>query len=130
MCLLVDFYMHPDAKPLIAEKNIPCYKLVELEKPSITINKSAYRIIAPCMRNDIFVHCASVYYSATEFQTKPIDGEITKAIHSLRTNPFEGDRLMPLAQLNRRLMCAYIPKGTKYWIGKDNDYASECIYFM
>lgn len=130
MCLTVDFEMHPNCKPRVARKNISCYKLIELDRSFDKNDKNVYRIIAPYRENDVFITASDTRYKADEFQTKPEHGLIMKAIHSFRENPITTDLFIPLPHSIRRIMCAYIPKGTKYWIGIANDYASECICFM
>lgn len=142
MCLKIDRLHHPFLRPKVARKNIPCYKVVVL-KPyceivildPLSVEDSKFTIITSIMETPLNTKCLRVTgvkaeeYDYIHFKQRSNKEVIHGgAIHSFKT--FEKcieyqDGILGITAILR----AYIPKGTKYYIGRDGDYASEMIKF-
>lgn len=135
MCLEVSRIHHPFLKPKVARKDIPCFKLLSVETkkefpyaPYDTFILHTPIAIKAIEEEDIFVSLQGD--NPDSWKTKKRDYIGGGAIHSFRT--YKEARKMQTHNTNYFeciILLAYIPKGTKYYIGKDNDYASEMIKF-
>lgn len=125
MCLIVDRKQCPNGYK-IAKKNIPCYKVL--------LKTSSGRFETPHMRKTVNTKTS---IEADSFQKNPNMNEyIKKGIHSC-TN-LERAYMLQNAyfnSINNYVYCgvviqkAYIPKGTKYWVGENHEFCSERIVF-
>lgn len=133
MCLIIDKKQCPNGYK-VAKKNIPCYKVL--------LKNCSGRFETPCIKLPVDIKTG---IEADEFQLEPYAAitestianvRIDKGIHSC-TN-LERARIMQntyLCVIN--VYCyvgviirkAYIPKGTKYWVGKNHEFCSERIIF-
>lgn len=128
MCLFKDKGFHSNNRPLIAEKDIICYKKIQ------QVGRNAY--ITPCTYTQIPIECIqdkvpfkAVILSRFKFIWRHILGFsdiVTDGfIHTFSSVPLYFD----LSRNNRVFKCI-IPKGTIYFIGDDGDYASKQIIFV
>ena len=125
MCLIKDKERHPFNRPLIAKEDIVCFKQLELSDSYGYLTPCTYSIVpTECLkkkvpfkakiRNEIVF----IWRHVLGFSNIVEDG----FIHSHVDNP-------PFRFLYTTFKCI-IPKGTKYFIGDDQDYASEQIIFV
>ena len=130
MCLIIDKKQCPKGYK-IAKKNIPCYKMLlvtrynNLETPTMRCRVSPTEsLVADTFQTEAY--CDFPGYVAF----------VEKGIHSYTT-------LKKAKQIKEHWMCslsffykkviikrAYIPKGTKYWVGKGHEFCSERIVFV
>lgn len=130
MCLIVNKKLCPNGYK-IAKKNIPCYKVL--------LKTYSGRFETPCRHETVDITNG---IKADEFQTKASvsvirsDNLIHKGVHSC-TNLERAYRLQNNVIYTRNLylyvgavvLKAYIPKGTKYWVGEGHEFCSERIIF-
>lgn len=131
MCLYIDLKKHKNKQPIVAEKDIICYKVLE-KLPNGTL-RTPYREFK--VNNTVL--------TASNFQIEPHESlayayiyrqKIEEGIHSfqnVKTATSEKkllDTSLSLIDPTRIIIKeAIIPRGTKYWIGTDGDYCSEKI---
>jgi hypothetical protein len=103
----------------VAKRNIVCYKYFVVTHGGF---RSPYTkkfwgseifSIGACLKPDSFD------------QMPDKNGEITNGIHSYRKLQFGWLGWLYRAEPNGVLITCWIPKGARYWIGKDNDYCSD-----
>jgi hypothetical protein len=136
MCLIVNRFRHWQLKPKVAKKNILCYKILEIDIADETYNYK--KLIRTPYQGDLiksFDKCITPDYFQEEFKM----GEqliIEHGIHSFRNITAAKNRNLELSigrlpnDIQYVIAFCYIPKGTKYWIGRDCDYCSECLMFV
>ena len=128
MCLEVNRLRHLRLKPKVAKKDIVCYKVIKYGKTGF---------FTPFMGMPVDVHeChkkrEGLIDPLCKFQEYPypktnLGHFINHGIHSWRNvndamlNRCSSDEVPSLV-----LRCI-IPKGTRYWIGKEGDYVSETL---
>jgi len=129
MCLVVKKIRHLNNKPKIAKKDIICYKMFRVNKLGL---QSPYRgTIWNCGDN-----IKNGYMNADNFQMMPEDGMINNGLHSFRKleKPTDCPYTKYIIKMTKDddcvTVCCIIPKGSRYWIGRDNDYCSEKLYLM
>jgi len=141
MCLRISRWHHPFLKPKIARKDIPCYKVLLFSnvhgsnlKDTKFQGLELWRIETPqtgrLVTQNAFYEglIAEGYPSILELNNMYKENEVGQgAIHSFSYKKLK--KLQILCSYNYAVLLAYIPKGTKYYIGKDGDYASERIKF-
>ena len=141
MCLRISRWHHPFLKPKIARTDIPCYKVLLFNnvhgsnlKDTKFQGLELWRIETPQIRMLITQNTfyegliAEGYPSILELNNMYKENEVRQgAIHSFSYKKLK--KLQILYSYNYVVLLAYIPKGTKYYIGKDGDYASEMIKF-
>lgn len=112
MCLVIDLYRHPTLKPFVAKYDIPVKKLLTKDRRGNYF--TLYRGYSVIFSNGI----ATLEACLEKPKKVSIQGHfnyiINEGIHSWRSNP--GCYI-----INN----AIIPKGTLYYIGRDNDIVSE-----
>jgi hypothetical protein len=131
MCLDLKKFGHRNNEPKVAKKDIVCYKMFKLTENGL---ESPFRHTK--WNKDKIKNCC---ITADCFQTTPHispDGSryITNGLHCYRHSPYSDD---PYKTFQYRLlypdcivvMCV-IPSGSRYWIGRDDDYCSEKLYLM
>lgn len=110
----------------VAKKNIPCYKVL--------LKTYSGNFETPYIKQPIDTKTG---IEADSFQKKPdMDNRIMKGVHSC-TNLKRAYILQNQCLHSLNLYCylgavvlkAYIPKGTKYWVGKYHEFCSERIVF-
>lgn len=118
MCLTINRFYHPRLKPKTAKKDIPCYKLVDfcgknVSTPYYDIQIDQFTVIDG-LKADVF-------------HLNPLGLNIHHGIHTFRTR----EKAEEHAEIHptRAILACYIPKGSKYWVGKNKDYASDKIKF-
>lgn len=126
MCLFKAKGLHPFNRPLIAEEDIVCYKQLDTKR-------FTNRYITPCTCSVVPAECVEkkipfkaeilnkfefIWRHVLGFSDIVTDGFIHSHAH-LPGNSF----------LYSTFQCM-IPKGTKYFIGINDDYASEQIIFL
>ena len=126
MCLFKDKNKHPFNRPLIAEEDIVCYKQLE-------ISHFTDRYITPCTYSVVPAECLK--------KKVPFKAEISNKFkfiwrHVLGFSNIVTDGFIHthvyvpgMSFLYYDFQCI-IPKGTKYFIGNNDDYASEQIIFL
>lgn len=125
MCLYKDKNKHPFNRPLIAEEDIVCYKQLEISHfTDGYVTPCTYSVVpAECLKKkvpfkaEILDKVEFIWRHVLGFSNIVEDG----FIHSHALSP--GNSF-----LYRTFQCI-IPKGTKYFIGSNCDYASEQIIF-
>ena len=130
MCLIVNKKQCPNGYK-IAKKNIPCYKVL--------LKRCDGAFETPFRKQIVDI---TTGIEADKFQTKPMhsiimsDLLIWRGIHS-HTNLASAHKTQNTYFIGLNIyihvgvvvLKAYIPKGTKYWVGKDHDFCSERIVF-
>lgn len=122
MCLTVNRWKHWFNQPRVAKRDIRCYKRLQMDE--VECLQTPYQK-TPIGRDDI-KHglVAKDFQKKWSYDEGPI---IIDGIHSYSSytsalwNAFYND--------DEIIVCAYIPKGTLYWIGKHHEYVSEKICF-
>lgn len=114
MCLTVNRIRHSNGMAKIAKRNIPCYKV-------LTITYDGY-LRTPHMFCAISQDTIQKGMIADAFEYTSEFFIISHGIHSYKKRPKD-------ITSHHIVVNAYIPKGTRYWIGRDGDYASQCIKF-
>lgn len=132
MCLIKDKRFHPFNRPLIAKEDIVCYKQLYLNCANILITPCTYfPVPTKCVQKnkrkrvpfkaEILNKFEFILKHVLGFSNVVTDGFIHT--HSLTVSYCE------LSRGDSVFKCI-IPKGTKYFIGEDDDYASEQIIFV
>lgn len=139
MCLILLEGCHPTLHPLIAKEDIICYKVLEeMDNGSF---RTPYRYVI--ISNNVL---SSEYFQ--NVPTRVQDGnfaikennfyssnfKIEKGIHSFKTLETAKEEIFILNTCLQGaefyiVKEAIIPKGTKYWIGHNNELCSEKIVF-
>jgi hypothetical protein len=132
MCLVKDNKYHPCNRPLIAEENILCYKVLT----QVLTGGSPDEFLTPYqlepIRMSVYLNCripfiawddsklCSFWRHKLGFSRIVESGFIHtfRVEHAIRVNKYES------------VFKCIIPKGTKYFVGINNDYASERIIFL
>ena len=117
MCLIIKRIRHLNGKAKIAKRDIPCLKV-------LLFSPSEKKLMTPYQQTPIteLEIKDGLYADQFVYQTK--FRNIENGIHSYKKKyPFFGIASHTIA------VNAYIPKGTKYWIGEGGKYVSECIKF-
>lgn len=124
MCLFKDKNFHPHNRPLIAERDIPCYKKLQQVKKDIYITPILdIKVPIECIQDKvpfkaiIFDKLSFIWRHVFGFSVLVEDG----FIHS-----FQKDDEYRMYDVFKCI----IPKGTKYFVGREGDYASERIIFL
>lgn len=131
MCLIKNKKHHPFNRPLIAEEDIVCYKQLcvnrlneivtpyeKIPVPTKCIQKNIKKRIP--FKAEILNKFEFIWRHVLGFSNIVTDGFIhTFSLSVPYRDLFYGDRVFK----------CIIPKGTKYFIGEDNEYASEQIIF-
>lgn len=126
MCLYKNKKHHPFNRPLIAEEDIVCYKQLEISRfTNGYTTPCTYSVVpAECLKKkvpfkaEILNKFIFIWRHVLGFSNVVTDGFIHSHVHS---------------PLNSFLFCTFqciIPKGTKYFIGIHDDYASEQVIFV
>lgn len=126
MCLYKNKKHHPFNKPLIADKDIVCYK--QLETSHFTdgyVTPCTYSVIpAECLEKkipfkaEILNKFMFIWRHVLGFGNVVTDGFIHSYVD------------FPDPSFFYYTFQCIIPKGTKYFIGNEHDYASEQIIFI
>jgi hypothetical protein len=132
MCLYKDKKHHPFNHPLIAEKDIVCYKqlcvnwnnaivtpITKTLIPIKCIHKNKKKRVP--FKAEILNKFRFIWGHVLGFSDEVTDG----FIHTFSSNPLHYNYF-----LDGHVFKCVIPKGTKYFIGNDGDYASEQIIFV
>ena len=131
MCLIKDKKYHPFNKPLIAEEDIACYKaLVHSSIDSPNILRTPFQLEP--IRISVYLNCQipfiagddSKFWSFWQHKLGFSERVGSGFIHTYRDMSFTS----LLRQV--RIFKCIIPKGTEYFIGTDDDYASKKIIFL
>ena len=124
MCLLKNQKFHPHNRPLVAKEDIVCYKKLKEFVKNIYFTPCAdTQVPIECIqdkvpfRAEIFYKFRFIWRHILGFSNWVEDG----FIHSFQED--DGYR-------GYETFKCIIPKGTKYFIGEDGDYASERIIFL
>lgn len=125
MCLFKDKEFHPHNRPLVADRDIICYKKLDQIKENVYITPCTYdQVPIECIQDKVpfkakILHKFKfIWKHVFGFSPSVEDG----FIHSFQTdNGFRGGYVT--------FKCI-IPKGTEYFIGSDNHIASKEIIFL
>lgn len=117
MCLIIKRIRHLNGKAKIAKRDILCFKVLHIRASGeLQTPFQEMLITKDFIKNGL---CA-------DFLGVPaVNGYIFHGIHSYK----DIQRAFDAAYRSDCVVCAYIPKGTKYWIGEHGQYVSECIKF-
>lgn len=124
MCLIKDREFHPHNRPLIAKDDIICYKKLSQIGENVYVTPCTYiQVPIECIRNKVPFKAQML--SKFKFIWRHILGFSNSVedgfIHAFQQNQwFRGYETFK----------CIIPKGTEYFIGKDNHIASKEIIFL
>lgn len=129
MCLIKDKRYHVFNRPLVAEEDIVCYKqLYVIYKDEIVTPYTYIHVPTKCIQKnkkkripfkaEILNKFIFIWRHVLGFSNIVEDGFIHSHVHLPRNS-----------YLYHTFQCI-IPKGTKYFIGTNDDYASEQIIFL
>lgn len=124
MCLLKDYKTHPHNRPIIAKEDIVCYKQVCKDPSGLYETPYTYTTIpTECIENKV------------PFKAKIDDKFRFFLDHVLGKYNIVEDGFIhvytyPRFQFNRLTFECVIPKGTKYFVGIDQDLAAKEIIFL
>lgn len=123
MCLVKNKAFHPHNRPLIADKDIICYKKLR------QIEETVY--VTPCTYIQVPIECIQdkVPFEATilhkfSFIWRHVFGFVD-FVEDGFIHTYQEDN----GRRNYEVFKCIIPKGTKYFVGIHGDYASEQIIF-
>lgn len=129
MCLEISRICHPDLKPLIAEEDIEVVKFLKAERLEFSIPK--YDICEIVAMAEFFLRTPFMSYPVEfdengecvmEHYMSTFDGFCVEGIHAYT-------KLMWSLDKDLFLECtpfkAYIPKGTRYYLGNKGDIVAE-----
>lgn len=135
MCLIINKKACPNGYK-IAKKNIPCYKiLMKISSKYKTPYREATVNVKIGLEANYFQekphNCVVADYALRTIYTEL---RIEHGIHSyinLKAAKKETKRIILswVASSNIKILKAYIPKGTKYWVGENHEFCSERIVF-
>jgi len=124
MCLIIKRIRHLNKKAKIAKRDIPCLKV-------LLFSSMEKKLMTPCQRTPVteLEIKNGLYADQFVYQTK--FKIIENGIYSYKKEYLFYDitNHMYLKYPYTIAVNAYIPKGTKYWIGRGGMYVSECIKF-
>jgi len=124
MCLVKDPKHHLFNRPLIAKEDIVCYK---------QLDKIRNTYITPCTSSRVPIECiqGKVPFKATILNKIKFIWKHVLGLSDVVTDGFIHSHVYvhDPSFLFVTFKCI-IPKGTKYFIGIDRDYASEQIIFV
>lgn len=132
MCLIKNKKYHPFNRPLIAKEDIVCYKILirfdYIDPPYILYTPFMYEPvnIQTYLNNKISFIAKNDNKFYSFLRHKLGFSRIVKSgfIHTYNYP------VKPNKQLRTSVFKCIIPKGTKYFVGEDEDYASERIIFV
>lgn len=123
MCLIKNKKHHPHNRPLIAKEDIICYKKLQQIGNTYITPCTYTQVPIECIRNK--VPFKAEILSKFKFIWKHILGFDNSVeggfIHSFQKN---------YGYRNLAVFKCIIPKGTKYFVGHIEEYASEQIIFI
>ena len=121
MCLYKDKKKHPFNRPLVADKDIVCFKQLQINW--IT---NDYR--TPCTYSRVPIECLKkkIPFKAEIFNKFRFIWRHILGFSNVVTGGFIHSHVYnPSSSFLYDTFKCIIPKGTKYFIGVDHDYASE-----
>ena len=132
MCLYKNKKHHPFNRPLIADKDIVCYKQLWVNWNNAVVTPITKTLIPiKCIHKnkkkripfkaEILNKFKFIWKHVFGFSNEVTDG----FIHTFSSEPFHYNHFWSC-----RIFKCVIPKGTKYFIGYNEDYASEQIIFV
>lgn len=131
MCLYKDKKHHPFNKPLVADKDIVCYKaLIQSLPDSPDIFLTPFQLEP--IRIPVYINCQIPFIARDDnkfcsFWKHKLG--FSRIVESGFIHTFKEKHSISLRRYGFIFKCI-IPKGVKYFIGTDNDYASERIIFL
>ena len=124
MCLVKDKRYHRHNRPLIAEKDIVCYKKLQPVGDNIYITPVLdIRVPIECVQDK--VPFEATIFNKIGFIWRHVLG-FSALVEGGFIHTFQRDNGYRLYEVFKCI----IPKGTKYFVGKEDDYASERIIFL
>ena len=130
MCLVKNKKYHPFNRPLIAKEDIVCYKQLYINCQNI--------LVTPIRKIPVPIKCIQ----KNKRKRIPFKAEIFNKFkfilgHVIGFSPVVTDGFIHTYSsvpssynlFRDRIFKCIIPKGTKYFVGEDGDYASEQIIF-
>jgi hypothetical protein len=126
MCLIKNKKHHPFNHPLIAKEDIICYKVLS---PS----SKPYHFSTPIIGDEIntIIHMElQIPYKAKKPSSISFFIGHVLGVSNTVTEGFIHTFSVCYPHSAYALFKCVIPKGTKYFVGKDGDYASEQIIFV
>lgn len=122
MCLRIKKIRHLNHKAKIAKKPIKCYKVLICAESGLW---------TPAVFHNVYVPPKKLI--ADDIKTYTHDTIIENGIHTFskfKTAYYYCDIMVGHRSSILGIFPAIIPKGTSYWVGKDNQYVSERIEFL
>lgn len=126
MCLYKDKKKHPFNRPLVADKDIVCYKKLDF-------CYFTWGYMTPCTHSQIPTKCLrkKVPFKAEIVNKAQFIWKHILGFSDVVTDGFiHSYAYTPSLSFRYDTFKCIIPKGTKYFIGVDHDYASEQIIFI
>lgn len=131
MCLIKDKKHHPFNRPLVADEDIVCYKvLFQYFIDSPYILRTPYQLQP--VRIQVYLDYQIPFTAWDEYEFRSFWRHklgFSRVVESGFIHTYRDNHSTPLGKKELVFKCI-IPKGTKYFIGVDNDYASERIIFL
>lgn len=131
MCLIKDKKHHLFNRPLVADEDIVCYKVLTKnawDSPDILRTPYQYQKIRIQVYLDYQIpFTAWDEHEFCSFWRHKLG--FSRVVESGFIHTYRDNHSIPLYKKEFVFKCI-IPKGTKYFIGVDNDYASERIIFL
>lgn len=131
MCLIKDKKHHPFNRPLVADEDIVCYKVLFqyfVDFPDILRTPYQYQKI----RIQVYLDYQIPFTAWDEHEFRSFWRHklgFSRVVESGFIHTYRDNHSI-LSFRNEYVFKCIIPKGTKYFIGVDNDYASERIIFL
>lgn len=132
MCLVKDNKYHPFNKPLVAEENILCYKVLTRVLPGGSPDEFLTPFQLEPIRMSVYLNCQIPFIAWDDskfcsFWRHKLG--FSRIVESGFIHTFRVEDAIRINKYESVFKCI-IPKGTKYFVGINNDYASERIIFL
>lgn len=131
MCLIKDKKYHPFNKPLVADEDIVCYKVLAqfiTDPPDVFRTPFQFDPI----RVQLYINCQIPFVAWGDIELCSFLKHklgLSRIVESGFIHTFRGKHSIKILKHEFVFKCI-IPKGTEYFIGTNNDYASKKIIFL
>lgn len=121
MCLRIKKIRHLNHKAKIAKRPIKCYKVLLYGHNKLRTPATSDEVCTPPKE-----------LIADSMKTYTFDTIIENGIHTFSNlkTAYEYYNVITFYSYGASIFLAIIPKGTRYWIGKNHEYVSERIEFL
>ena len=132
MCLTKDKKHHPFNRPLVADKDIVCYKVLTQDLPGGPPDEFLTPFQLEPIRMSVYLNCQIPFIAWDDskfcsFWRHKLG--FSRVVESGFIHTYRDRHSIPFVRYEFVFKCI-IPKGTEYFIGTDHDYASKRIIFL